>query len=253
MSDGSAGVRLQKVLARAGVASRRAAEELIVDGRVSVDGVAVTELGTRVDPHTAVIEVDGVRIVVDDDVLLLALNKPPGVHTTMTDDRGRPCIGDLVRSWAAGADSAAAASLFHVGRLDADTEGLLLLTNDGELAHRLTHPSYEIRKTYVAEVDGRVTRATGAQLLAGIELDDGPIRMDSFRVRDTAAGRSMVELQLHEGRNRIVRRALDAVGHPVRRLVRTAVGDILLGDARPGQLRQLSRRESGSLYSAVGL
>ena len=147
------GIRLQKVLSQAGIASRRAAEKLIIDGRVEVDGQVVTELGTRVDPHASVIRVDGARVVLDDSLVYLALNKPRGVHSTMSDDRGRPCIGDLIERKVRGNKK-----LFHVGRLDADTEGLILLTNDGELAHRLMHPSHEVPKTYLATVTGSVPR-----------------------------------------------------------------------------------------------
>jgi 23S rRNA pseudouridine2605 synthase len=233
------------VLSKAGVASRRAAEELIAEGRVSVDGSVVTEFGRRVDPDNAVIRVDGVRVVVRGDLLYLALNKPKGVHTTMTDDRGRPCVGDYLRD--------RSERLFHVGRLDADTEGLLLLTNDGELAHRLMHPSYEVLKTYLAEVSGGVPRDVGKRLRDGVQLEDGPASVDSFRVVDVAGGKSLVEVVLHEGRKHIVRRLLAEVGHPVRRLVRTAVGEVRLGDQRPGTLRVLNRNEVGSLFTAVDL
>lgn len=239
------GIRLQKVLSKAGIASRRAAEELIAAGRVSVDGAVVTEFGRRVDPDRAVIHVDGTRVVVRDDLTYLAFNKPRGVHSTMTDDRDRPCVGDYVRD--------RGERLFHIGRLDADTEGLLLLTNDGELAHRLMHPSYEVLKTYLAEVSGVVPRDLGRRLRAGVELEDGPVRVDAFRMVDAAAGRALVEVVLHEGRKHIVRRLLAEVGHPVRRLVRTAVGDIQLGNQRPGSLRTLNRKEVGSLHAAVNL
>ena len=239
------GVRLQKVLAKAGVASRRAAEDLIVQGRVSVDGKTVRELGRRVDPDTAVIHVDGTRVVLREDLVYYALNKPKGVHSTMTDDQGRPCVGDYVRN--------RAERLFHVGRLDAETEGLLLLTNDGDLAHRLMHPSFHVPKTYLAEVDGLVARGLGKQLRAGVELEDGPVRVDAFRVKDMQAGRSLVEVVLHEGRKHIVRRLLAEVGHPVRKLVRTAVGEVQLGNPKPGALRRLTRQEVGSLYRAVEL
>jgi 23S rRNA pseudouridine2605 synthase len=239
------GVRLQKVLAKAGVGSRRASEELIAGGRVSVDGSVVTELGRRVDPQTAVIHVDGVRVVVREDLAYLALNKPRGVHTTMADERGRPCVGDYVRN--------RRERLFHVGRLDADTEGLLLLTNDGDLAHRLMHPSYLVLKTYLAEVAGTVPRGLGRRLRGGIELDDGPVAVDSFRVIDSAGGRTMLEVVLHEGRKHVVRRLLAEVGHPVLRLVRTRVGDVHLGDQRPGTVRALTRAETGSLFAAVDL
>src|ERR1700751_4873127 len=209
MAD-SEGVRLQKVLSQAGIASRRVAEKMILDGRVEVDDRIVTELGTRVDPDASVIRVDGARITVDDTLGHWALNKPVGMHSTMSDDRGRPCIGDLVEHRVRGNKK-----LFHVGRLDADTEGLLLLTNEGELAHRLMHPSYEVPKTYLAEVAGPVPRDLGRRLRAGIELDDGPAALDSFRVLEATPRRVLVEVVLHEGRNRVVRRLLEAAGHPV--------------------------------------
>jgi 23S rRNA pseudouridine2605 synthase len=244
------GVRLQKVLARAGVASRRAAEELIAAGRVEVDGEVVREPGRRVNPLTAVIRVDGSRVVVREDLMYLALNKPRGVHSTMSDEQGRPCVGDYVRSHA---ERFHIGRLFHVGRLDADTEGLLLLTNDGELAHRLAHPSYEVLKTYLAQVPGPVPRDLGRRLRAGMTLDDGPVQVHSFRVVDATPGRAMVEVVLHEGRKHIVRRLLDSVGHPAQRLVRTAVGPVRLGEQRPGSLRTLTRAEVGALHQAVGL
>ncbi len=239
------GIRLQKVLAQAGVASRRAAEELIAQGRVSVDGKVVNEFGRRVDPDSAVIHVDGVRVVVRADLVYLALNKPRGVHSTMSDDRGRPSVGDFVRD--------RKERLFHVGRLDADTEGLLLLTNDGDLAHRLTHPSFVVRKTYLAEVAAPVARDVGKRLRAGVVLEDGPVDVDSFRVVDSHAGKALVEVVLHEGRNHIVRRLLAEVGHPVRKLVRTQIAEVRLGNQRPGSLRALNRAEIGSLFSAVEL
>lgn len=241
----SEGIRLQKVLAQAGVASRRAAEELIAEGRVSVDGKVVSEFGRRVDPDNAVIHVDGVRVVVRADLVHLALNKPRGVHSTMSDDRGRPCVGDYVRG--------RRERLFHVGRLDADTEGLLLLTNEGELAHRLMHPSYVVLKTYLAEVNGSIPRTLGRRLRDGVELEDGPVAVDAFRVVDSSGGKALVELVLHEGRNHIVRRLLAEVGHPVRKLVRTQIADVRLGNQRPGTLRALTRAEVGSLYAAVDL
>ena len=241
------GVRLQKVLSKAGIASRRAAEELIVQGRVSVDGKTVRELGRRVDPDNAVIHVDGTRVILREDLVYLGLNKPRGVHSTMNDDQGRPCVGDYVRGRSIGA------GLFHVGRLDAETEGLLLLTNDGDLAHRLMHPSYHVPKTYLAEVEGLVPRGLGKQLKAGIELEDGPVKVDAFRVKDAHAGRSLVELVVHEGRKHIVRRLLAEVGHPVRKLVRTAIGEVQLGNPKPGNVRRLTRKEVGGLYRAVDL
>lgn len=242
------GIRLQKVLSQAGIASRRAAEKLIIDGRVEVDGQVVTELGTRVDPDASVIRVDGARIAVDEEQVYLALNKPRGMHSTMSDDRGRPCIGDLIERRVRGNKK-----LFHVGRLDADTEGLILLTNDGELAHRLMHPSHEVPKTYLATVAGKVPRGLGKQLRAGVELEDGPARVDDFAVVDAIPGKTLVRLTLHEGRNRIVRRMLAAVGFPVEALVRTDIGGVSLGEQRPGSIRALSQGEIGQLYQAVGL
>lgn len=242
------GVRLQKVLSQAGIASRRVAERMITDGRVEVDGRIVTELGTRVDPDTADVRVDGSRIVLDNTMVYLAVNKPYGMHSTMSDDRGRPCIGDLVEHRVRGNRK-----LFHVGRLDADTEGLLLLTNDGELAHRLMHPSFEVPKTYLATVAGSVPRGLGKTLRAGVELEDGPVNVDDFAVVDAVPGKTLVRVTLHEGRKRIVRRMLAAVGFPVQALVRTDIGTVSLGEQRPGSIRVLTRREVGELYKAVGL
>jgi 23S rRNA pseudouridine2605 synthase len=245
------GVRLQKVLAQAGVASRRAAEELIAAGRVSVDGKIVTEMGRRVHPETAVVHVDGSRIQLRDDQVYLALNKPAGMLSTMSDEKGRLCVGDLVLQRTELLNQAG--RLFHVGRLDQDTEGLLLLTNDGELGHRLMHPSFEVEKTYTAEVMGQVARDVGKRLREGVELEDGPVNVHSFRLIDSLPGRSIVEIVVHEGRKHIVRRLLDEVGHPVQRLVRTAIGDVKLGDQRPGKLRPLNQTEVGSLYRTVGM
>ncbi|NDK92082.1 rRNA pseudouridine synthase [Gordonia desulfuricans] len=242
------GVRLQKVLAQAGVASRRGAEEMIAAGRVEVDGEIVTEQGLRIDPDTAVIRVDGARVIIDETRQYLALNKPKGWQSTMSDDQGRPCVGDIVAERVM-----AGQRLFHVGRLDADTEGLLLLTNDGELAHRLMHPSYEVPKTYIATVRGEVLRNLGRTLREGVELEDGPVSVDSFTVLAVHEGQSQVRITLHEGRNRIVRRLMEAVGHPVQALVRTHIGTVTLGEQRPGSLRVLGRDEVGALYKAVGL
>ncbi|MBV9092040.1 MAG: rRNA pseudouridine synthase [Mycobacteriaceae bacterium] len=242
------GVRLQKVLSQAGIASRRAAEKLITDGRVEVDGHVVTELGTRVDPQKSVVRVDGARVLLDDSLVHLALNKPRGMQSTMSDDRGRACIGDLVEHRVRGNKN-----LFHVGRLDADTEGLILLTNDGELAHRLMHPSYQVPKTYLATVTGTVPRALGKKLRAGVELADGPVRVDDFAVVDAVPGKTLVRVTLHEGRNRVVRRLLAAAGYQVQALVRTDIGAVSLGNQRPGSIRPLNRTEIGELYKAVGL
>jgi 23S rRNA pseudouridine2605 synthase len=243
-ADGeAAGVRLQKVLAGAGIGSRRHCEELIVAGRVSVDGATVRTLGVRVDPATAIVAVDGDRLNLREDHVYLALNKPRGVLSAMSDDRGRRTVSELVAQYPQ--------RLFHVGRLDADTEGLLLLTNDGELGHRLMHPSFSVGKTYLAEVPGPVPRDLGRRLRAGVELSDGPARVDAFRVVDASGARALVELVLHEGRNHIVRRLLSEVGHPVSRLVRTAIGPVLLGQQRPGAVRELTRAELAGLHRLV--
>lgn len=239
------GVRLQKVLAQAGIGSRRVCENLIAGGRVTVDGQVVTELGVRVDPARAVITVNGVRLQLDSSRTYLALNKPRGVVSTMHDPQGRPSLADVVGD--------RGERLFHVGRLDADTEGLLLLTNDGDLAHRLQHPSFGVRKTYLAEVEGRVSRDVGRRLRAGVELEDGPVAVDSFRVVDAVGGRTLVELVLHEGRKHVVRRLLAEVGHPVTRLVRTRVGPVTLGDLKPGRTRPLTREELSALLTDAGL
>ncbi len=170
------------------------------------------------------------------------------MHSTMSDDRGRPCIGDLIERKVRGNKN-----LFHVGRLDADTEGLILLTNDGELAHRLMHPSHEVPKTYLATVTGTVPRGLGKALRAGVDLEDGPVKVDDFAVVDAIPGKTLLRVTLHEGRNRIVRRLLAAVGFPVEELVRTDIGPVTLGNQRPGSLRALGRDEIGQLYQAVGL
>jgi 23S rRNA pseudouridine2605 synthase len=239
------GVRLQKVLAAAGVGSRRTCEELIDQGRVSVDGKRVNTQGMRVDPEKAVIHVDGMRVASASDATYLALNKPPGMLSTMTDPEGRSNIGDLVEG--------RAQRLFHVGRLDAETEGLILLMNDGELAHRLTHPSYGVKKTYLAQVDGVIPRGLGKRLREGILLEDGLARVDSFKMVDAVGKHALVEVVLHEGRKHIVRRLLAEAGFPVNRLVRTHFGPVALGDQRPGKVRNLTRQEIGALYSAVNM
>jgi 23S rRNA pseudouridine2605 synthase len=181
-------------------------------------------------------------------MVYLAVNKPFGMHSTMSDDRGRPCIGDLIEHRVRGNRK-----LFHVGRLDADTEGLLLLTNDGELAHRLMHPSFEVPKTYLATVAGSVPRGLGKTLRSGVELEDGPVSVDDFAVVDAVPGKTLVRVTLHEGRKHIVRRMLDAVGFPVQALVRTDIGTVSLGEQRPGSIRVLTGKEVGELYKAVGL
>ncbi|HEX7354819.1 MAG TPA: pseudouridine synthase [Mycobacteriales bacterium] len=236
-------VRLQRVLADAGVGSRRHCEALIEQGRVSVDGQPVTRQGVKVDPASVVVRVDGDRIVTDTTRRYVLLNKPVGVLSAMSDERGRPTVAPAARGH----------RLFHVGRLDADTSGLLLLTNDGELAHRLMHPSYEVAKTYVADVDGDVGSAVRARLRRGVLLDDGPAAVDRVRVLGSAPGRTLLELSVHEGRNRLVRRLLAAVGHPVVELVRVGFGPLRLGELGPGRTRALTGNEVKQLYRLVDL
>ena len=242
-------VRLQKLLAQSGVASRRKCEELMLAGLVVVDGEVVTRLGTKVDPRTAVIRVDGQRLPPVSEHVYLAVNKPRGVVSTMADPEGRPTLQDLV------ADRPE--RLFHVGRLDTDTSGLILLTNDGDFAQRMAHPSYEVDKTYVAEVDGEVRKPTLQRLRDGVTLEDGPVAVSQVRVVTTgegnARGRTVVELVIHEGRNRIVRRLLAEVGHPVRRLTRTRIGPVAMRGLRAGELRDLTLDELGSLLDSARL
>lgn len=243
-------VRLQKLLAMSGVASRRKCEELMLAGEVVVDGEVVTRLGTKVDPTRAVIRVEGRRLPPVSPHVYLVLNKPRGVVSTMSDPEGRRCLGDVVAE--------RPERLFHVGRLDTDTSGLLLLTNDGDFAQRMAHPSYEVDKTYVAEVDGEVFPRTLKQLREGVELDDGPVAVSSVRVVTgkhgrNHPGRTVVELVIHEGRNRIVRRLLDHVGHPVLRLTRTRIGPVELGRLGLGELRDLTHEELGQLLDSAQL
>ena len=236
-------VRLQKLLAQSGVASRRRCEELMLDGEVEVDGEVVTRLGTKVDPRTAVVRVSGRLLPPVSDFVYLVLHKPRGVVSTMSDPEGRRTLEEFV------ADRPE--RLFHVGRLDTDTSGLLLLTNDGGFAQQMAHPSYEVDKTYVAEVAGEVTKQTVARLRAGVELDDGPVHPSRVRLVSAMKDKSIVELVIHEGRNRIVRRLLDHVGHPVRRLSRTDLGPVHLGSLRPGETRELTLDELGALLDSV--
>jgi 23S rRNA pseudouridine2605 synthase len=242
-------VRLQKFLAQSGVASRRKCEELMLDGLVEVNGEVVSKLGTKVDPATAVIHVDGKRLPPVSAHVYLVLNKPRGVVSTMSDPEGRRNLTEFVED--------RPERLFHVGRLDTDTSGLILLTNDGEFAHRMAHPSYEVDKTYVAEVDGDVWPATLKKLRDGVELDDGPVHPSHVRLvagpKGNPTGRSIVELTIHEGRNRIVRRLLDSVGHPVRRLTRTSFGPVPLSGLQVGKVRELTDDELGTLLDGVGL
>ena len=243
--DGQLGERLQKVLAQAGLGSRRACEALIEQGRVVVNGRTVEVHGRRVDPARDEIRVDGRLVITRSDVVVIALNKPRGVVSTLADERGRPCLSDVLP----GVDR----RVFHVGRLDQDTEGLLLLTNDGDLANHIAHPRHEVSKTYLAMVRGRVNQATMRSLTTGIDLEDGPVRCDRAVAKQQQGDRTLVEVVLHEGRNRIVRRMMEAVGHPVESLVRTRIGPIALGTLRPGEHRELLGKELADLYAAAGM
>jgi 23S rRNA pseudouridine2605 synthase len=242
-ADPATAERLQKVLALAGVGSRRACEDLIFRRRVTING-RVAKLGDKVDPATAEIHVDGQRVVTNTKLVYIAMNKPRGVVASMDDEKGRTELADFLDTFEQ--------RIYHVGRLDADSEGLLLLTNDGQLAHKLMHPSYEVAKTYLAEVQGPLPRVVGRRLQSGVELEDGPARVDSFRLVDTLGKVAQIEVVLHEGRKHIVRRMMEEVGHPVLRLIRTAVGPIRLGDLRPGAFRHLSNAEKAALFKAGG-
>jgi 23S rRNA pseudouridine2605 synthase/16S rRNA pseudouridine516 synthase len=239
--SGEAGERLQKVMAAAGVASRRVSEQLIVEGRVRVNGRVVRELGSRIDPAVDLLEVDGAAVQLDTSKRYIMLNKPTGVVSSMRDDRGRPDLTQFAERY----DE----RLFNVGRLDAETSGLLLLTNDGETANVLAHPSFGVTKTYIATVRGTVAPATLSKLTRGIELEDGPIAADKARLVQASGGQSIVEVTLHSGRNRIVRRMLDAVGHPVQQLVRRQFGPLHLGTLASGRTRDLGKLELGQLLT----
>ncbi|HWM35086.1 MAG TPA: pseudouridine synthase [Pseudolysinimonas sp.] len=236
------GERLQKVLAAAGVASRRVSEQYIVEGRVEVNGETVTELGRRVDVARDKVSVDGIAVQLDPGKRYVMLNKPTGVVSSLRDEKGRRDLREYTRAYPE--------RLFNVGRLDADTSGLLLLTNDGELAHVLAHPSFGVTKTYIATVAGVATPAVMRTLEKGLELDDGPIAADRARiVGEASRDRTLVELTLHSGRNRIVRRMLDHVGHPVLELVRRQFGPLHLGTLGIGRARDLTKVELGQLLT----
>jgi 23S rRNA pseudouridine2605 synthase len=237
---GPDGIRLQKVLAAAGLGSRRGCEAMIAAGRVEVNGRTA-----RVDPMRDIVRVDGSQVPTAEGLVHFAIHKPRGMLSTMSDELGRPCLGDMVEDLTI--------SVHHVGRLDADSEGLLLLTNDGPLSHRLTHPSFGVPKVYIVEVEGVLPRAVTRSLTQGIELDDGPVHADAVVLVDATTQRSVLEVTIHEGRHHVVRRMFDSVGFPVTRLARVAVGPIRLGDLKPGRRRRLQPGEIQSLYRAVGL
>ncbi|MFD8005489.1 pseudouridine synthase [Streptomyces mirabilis] len=238
------GERLQKVLARAGYGSRRSCEELIEQARVEVNGEIVLEQGLRVDPEHDEIKVDGLTVATQ-SYQFFSLNKPAGVVSTMEDTEGRQCLGDYVTN--------RETRLFHVGRLDTETEGVILLTNHGELAHRLTHPKYGVKKVYLAHIVGPIPRDLGKRLKDGIQLEDGYAKADHFRVVEQTGKNYLVEVTLHEGRKHIVRRMLAEAGFPVDKLVRVAFGPITLGDQKSGWLRRLSNTEVGMLMQEVDL
>jgi 23S rRNA pseudouridine2605 synthase len=250
VSEPEQGIRLQKVLAQAGIGSRRACEALISEGRVEVNSEVITEQGRRVDPDRDVIRVDGSRIPPPRRHLYLALNKPRGVVVTMDDPEGRRTVADLLAEGAT--RSVRRERLFHVGRLDTDSEGLLILTNDGDFAQKLAHPSFQVPKTYIVEVSGAVSPETLRRLRRGITLDDGPVRPTSVKIVSEAGDKTLVKITLQEGRNRIVRRTMEAVGHPVRRLSRIGIGPVRLGNLKVGEYRELTREELGGLLDLTG-
>ncbi|MEN9753191.1 MAG: hypothetical protein RL670_882 [Actinomycetota bacterium] len=236
--EAAEGVRLQKALANAGVASRRVCENLIVAGKVRVNGKVVTELGSRINPSIDSVSVSGRPVQLDPEKVYLALNKPAGVVSTLADEHGRPDLNQFLRNFD---------RVFNVGRLDAETTGLLLLTNDGDLTHVLAHPSFGVEKTYLAKVEGEATRADLAPLLDGIELEDGVTKADRVKLVAVSKGHSLIELVLHSGKNRIVRRMLGSIGFPVVELVRKQFGPIHLGALKQGQIRELTKIEVGEL------
>lgn len=237
------GIRLQKVMAAAGVASRRVAENMIAAGRVAVNGQQVTEPGMRVDPEVDQVTVDGIAVQVDTSKRYLMLNKPVGIVSSLSDEHGRPDLSQFTREYEE--------RLFNVGRLDAETSGLLILTNDGDLAHVLAHPSFGVTKTYIAKVAGKVTPQTLSKLTTGFDLDDGFIQADKARLLSSSEKdkTSLVELTLHSGRNRIVRRMMAEVGHPVKELVRRQFGPLHLGTLQIGQVRDLTKVELGQILT----
>ena len=240
------GIRLQKLLAQAGFGSRRKCEQIITDGRVEVDGELITELGTRVDPTHQQIRVDGSRIRLDTRHITLALNKPKKVLSTMDDPKGRFTLRDIVGD--------RYERIFHMGRLDYDSEGLILMTNDGELSQHVMHPKYEVEKTYVATLEGRIGGNVCRRMVSqGVQLDDGVVSFDHCAIIDSNHDTTVVKAVIHSGKNRIVRRMFGAIGFPVRRLVRVQIGPIKLGDIKPGSYRVLSQTEVRSLSKEVGL
>ena len=239
-------VRLQKALADAGVASRRACEDLITAGRVSVNGVQVTVLGTKIDPENDDLAVDGETIIGNKSKTYLAFNKPSGVLSTMSDPEGRPCLGDFF--------SDRKERLFHVGRLDKESEGLIVLTNDGEIAHRATHPSYGLIKRYLVEIEGHLSESQIRELKTGIRLEDGLARALEVNVlREPTPKSAWVEMAIHEGRYHIVRRMFEELDLPVLRLIRTEFGPLNVGETKVGRWRHLNEGELENLFKALNI
>ena len=238
-------IRLQKVLADAGVASRRKAEEMILDGRVMVDGRVIRTLGTKIDPENSEVMVDGEIILQVKTKIYLALNKPRGILSTLSDPENRPHLGDLLRD--------RSERLFHVGRLDKDSEGLLLLTNDGEIAHRATHPSFSLPKNYLLELKGNVSREVADAFRQGVELEDGVAKVDKLTVLAGQPGKTLFDVVIHDGRNQILRRMAAATGLTVERLIRIGMGPIKLGELTPGKWREIKGAELISLQNALSI
>jgi 23S rRNA pseudouridine2605 synthase len=237
-------IRLNKIIADAGVASRRGADQLILDGRVSVDGAVVIELGSKFDPQINKIQVDGESLNIKKSNTYIAFNKPAGVISTMSDPEGRANLGDYFKD--------RKDRLFHVGRLDKDSEGLILLTNDGELAHRATHPSYGLEKRYLVEIEGEYSKATSDQLIQGVRLEDGLARaLKVIIVRSITKNHHWVEITIHEGRYHIIRRLIEALGMKVLRLIRIDFGPINLGDMKVGRHRVLNEIEVINLFNLL--
>ena len=239
-------VRLNKIIADAGVASRRGADQLILDGRVTVDDQIIIELGGKYDPQINKIAVDGEKIDAKKSNSYIAFYKPAGVISTMSDPEGRSNLGDFFKE--------RGDRLFHVGRLDRDSEGLILLTNDGELAHRATHPSYGLEKRYLVEIEGEYSKSTTDQLLQGVRLEDGLARaLKVVLVRSISKNHHWIEITIHEGRYHIIRRLIEALGMKVVRLVRIDFGPINLGDMKEGRHRVLNEVEVLNLFTLLGL
>ena len=238
-------IRLQKLLADAGIASRRKSEEMILDGRVAVNGKVIRQLGVKVDPENSEVQVDGEVITRQKSKIYLALNKPRGILSTLSDPDNRPHLGDLLQD--------RHERLFHVGRLDKDSEGLLLLTNDGELAHRATHPSFSLPKNYLLELRGNISKEVADAFRQGVELDDGMAKVDKLTVLPGQPGRTLFDVVIHDGRNQILRRMATATGATIERLIRIGMGPIKLGELTPGKWREIKGAELISLQKALNI